>query len=243
MRLSGTTVRPAQAQPFFEEVPLVPPGFFLEENLGEDRECNPFPGESDLIGPAWARHRYQSLMARECARRGLIRLGYPPSAIPRLPRGVPSWPEGITGSLAHCTGYRAAIVGRTSDGRSAGIDAEPHCPLPQGVLELISSSAEQRLLGRLDKVVPEIHWDTLLFCVKEAVFKAWFPLTKIWLPMTQSTAWLGADGSFRVVIQLRQDQPRDSTLLAWNGRWTVRDNLVIAVTVRPPLMTLPQSRK
>lgn len=235
MRTSAKAVMDTLAESRRRGAPLVPPGFYVEEDLGEDRKCVPWPGESDMIGPAWARHRYQSLMARECARRGFLRLGHPPGPIPRLPLGGPDWPEGITGSLTHCEGYRAAIVGRTSDGRSAGIDAEPHRPLPHGVLDLISGDAEQRSLGRLSAVEPDICWDTLLFCVKEAVFKAWFPLTKIWLPMSQATAWLGPDGSFKVVIRLRQDQPEDLTLLTWNGRWTVRDGIVIAVTVRAPL--------
>lgn len=235
MRTSTTAVPAIRPGPRPGEDPLVPPGFCFEEEFGEDRECAPWPGESDLIGPAWARHRYQSVMARECARRGLIRLGHLPAPIPRLPRGGPGWPEGIVGSLTHCEGYRAAIVGRTSDGRSAGIDAEPHRPLPHGVVDLIASGAEQRLLGRLSAAVPDICWDTLLFCVKETVFKAWFPLTKTWLPMTQATAWLGTDGSFRVTIRLRQDQPGDLSLLTWNGRWTVRNGFVIAVTVRAPL--------
>ncbi|MHA7290693.1 4'-phosphopantetheinyl transferase family protein [Arthrobacter sp. MDT3-24] len=214
---------------------LIPAGFCLEEEFGEDRESTPWPGEADLVGPASARNRYQSVMARDCARRGLVRLGHSPASIPRLARGGPAWPDGIVGSLTHCAGYRAAMVGRTSSGRSAGIDAEPHRPLPHGVVELIASGGEQRLLGRLQSTEPDICWDTLLFCVKEAVFKAWFPLTGTWLPMTQATAWLGTDGSFTVSIRLRENQPGDLGLLAWKGRWAVRDGYLVAVTVRAPL--------
>lgn len=214
---------------------FLPPGFHLDEHVGEDKECTPWPGEADLIGPVWARNRYQSLLARECARRGLLRLGHLPVAIPRLPGGGPAWPEGIVGSITHCAGYRAALVGRTADGRSAGIDAEPHRPLPPGVMELISSAGEQRLTGRLHAAAPHIHWDTLLFCAKEAVYKAWFPLAGTWVPMTQTTAWLGTDGSFRVTIRLRENQPGDLSLLTWKGRWAVRDGIVVAATVRAPL--------
>lgn len=217
-----------------DQAQLLPAGFFLEEHVGEDSECVPWPGEAHLVGPAWARNRYQSIMARECARRALARLGHPPAAIARLPLGSPVWPDGIVGSLTHCEGYRAAIVGRAANGRSAGIDGEPHRPLPPGVIDLIAGAAEQRLIGRLHGAVPDIHWDTLLFCVKEAVYKAWFPLTNTWLPMTQASAWLGTDGSFRVSIRLRQNQPGDLSLLSWKGRWAVRNGFVIAVTVRAP---------
>ncbi|MDV2979891.1 MULTISPECIES: 4'-phosphopantetheinyl transferase family protein [Micrococcaceae] len=214
---------------------LVPQGFVVEEHRGQEEECAPWPGEDGLLGPGWAKNRYQSLMARECARRALIRLGQPPAAIPRTPNGAPSWPDGIIGSLTHCEGYRAAIVGRTVHGRSAGIDAEVHRPLPHGVLDLIAGVPEKQLLGRLQDGAPGVHWGTVLFCVKEAVYKAWFPLTRTWLPMTQASAWLGPDGTFRVSIRLRENQPGDLTLLSWKGRWTIRDGIVLAVAVRAPL--------
>lgn len=236
---------PAAAGPVSRTVPgpglragsdqLIPPGFYLEEDLGEDREVAPWPGEADLVGPVWARNRFQSVLARECARLGLARLGHEPVPLPRLPQGGPAWPAGSVGSLTHCAGYRAAIVGRTSAGRSAGIDAEPHRPLPPGVMELISSAGEQGLVGRLRAAAPHIHWDTLLFCAKEAVYKAWFPLARTWVPMTQATVWLGTEGSFRVTIRLRENQPGDLSLLTWKVQWTVRDGIIVAVTVRAPL--------
>ncbi|MEJ1193554.1 4'-phosphopantetheinyl transferase superfamily protein [Pseudarthrobacter sp. CCNWLW207] len=190
----------------------------MEEDLGEDREVAPWPGEADLVGPVWARNRFQAVLARECARLGPARLGHEPVPLPRLPQGGPAWPAGIVGSLTHCAGYRAAIVGRTSAGRSAGIDAEPRRPLPPGVMELISSAGEQGLVGRLRVAAPHIHWDTLLFCAKEAVYKAWFPLARTWVPMTQAAVWLGTEGSFRVAIRLRENQPGDLTLLSWKGQ-------------------------
>ena len=27
----------------------------------------------------------------------------------------------------------------------------------------------------------QLHWDRILFCAKEATYKAWFPLTERWL--------------------------------------------------------------
>ena len=34
---------------------------------------------------------------------------------------------------------------------------------------------------RLAAMPDELHWDRILFCAKEATYKAWFPLTRRWL--------------------------------------------------------------
>ena len=82
------------------------------------------------------------------------------------------------GSLTHCEGYRGAVVGRATAVRSVGIDAEPHGVLPDGVLDAISLPVERREIAAL----PDgLHWDRILFCAKEATYKAWFPLTQRWL--------------------------------------------------------------
>lgn len=63
-------------------------------------------------------------------------------------------------------------------GAILGIDAEPHAPLPDGVLDHTSIEAEREVLATRDT---ELHWDRLLFCAKEATYKAWFPITQRWL--------------------------------------------------------------
>ena len=63
--------------------------------------------------------------------------------------------------------------------RSVGIDAEPHDVLPDGVLDAISLPAERQRARR--RCPASLHWDRILFCAKEATYKAWFPLTHRWL--------------------------------------------------------------
>ncbi|TPQ20638.1 4'-phosphopantetheinyl transferase superfamily protein [Streptomyces sporangiiformans] len=79
--------------------------------------------------------------------------------------------------MTHCAGYRAEAAAHRSDLRTLGIDAEPHAPLPDGVLEFIALPEESSHVARLARHSPEVHWDRLLFCAKEAVCKAWFPAT------------------------------------------------------------------
>ena len=67
---------------------------------------------------------------------------------PVLPgeRGAPRWPAGVVGSMTHCAGYRAAALVRAADLASLGIDAEPHGPLPEGVLRRVALPAERERL-------------------------------------------------------------------------------------------------
>ena len=86
--------------------------------------------------------------------------------------------------MTHCAGYRAAAVARSGDLAAVGIDAEPHAPLPPDVLELVARPEERVELTALEEARPDLHWDRILFSAKEAVFKAWFPLTRRWLDFT-----------------------------------------------------------
>ncbi|MFD0027341.1 4'-phosphopantetheinyl transferase family protein [Streptomyces sp. NPDC055059] len=88
--------------------------------------------------------------------------------------------------MTHCPGYRAAAVASRTRLLSLGIDAEPHAPLPAGVLDLVADPVERAALARLARTHPGVHWDTLLFSAKESVFKAWFPLMGSWLDFTDA---------------------------------------------------------
>ena len=50
--------------------------------------------------------------------------------------------------------------------------------LPDGVLNAVSLPIERYEIGGLPG---GLHWDRILFCAKEATYKAWFPLTQRWL--------------------------------------------------------------
>ena len=110
-------------------------------------------------------HR-QSGSVRILARQLLEKLGLPDAELPRLPNGAPKWPDGVAGSLAHDRDVAVAAV-MPSDGASfIGIDVEPAEPLPPKVMETISTPGEQRRYG------PDVLESRVLFCAKEAVYKA-----------------------------------------------------------------------
>ncbi|MEV0387447.1 4'-phosphopantetheinyl transferase superfamily protein [Nonomuraea sp. NPDC050643] len=208
---------------------MLPPGVACAESTG-DEPIALFPEEEEAIRPAVAKRRREFTTVRACARRALDRLGHPPVPIVPGERGAPRWPAGVVGSMTHCEGYRGAAVARTSVMRTLGIDAEPHAPLPDGVLEVVSLPAERRHLEILAAVSPEVHWDRLLFSAKESVYKAWFPLTRRRLGFEDALITLAGEGVFWAVLRV---PPVDGAPVRFTGRWRVVRGLVMTAIAVP----------
>jgi 4'-phosphopantetheinyl transferase EntD len=187
-----------------------------------------FPEEQAVISKAVEKRRREFTTARSCARAALARLGQPPVAILPGERGSPVWPPGIVGSITHCAGYRAAAVGQAAEVLAIGVDAEPDAPLPDGVLGVISLAAERDRLRDLAQSAPGPHWDRMLFCAKESVYKAWFPLTGRWLGFEQAEITLDpAGGTFSARLLVPGPEVDGRELTAFAGRWLARDGLIL----------------
>ena len=191
------------------------------------------PEEEPLIARSVAKRRNEFITARHCARLAMERLGVPTAPILKGEKGEPQWPSGIVGSLTHTHGYRGAVVGRVSAVRSVGVDAEPHDVLPDKVLEAISLPVERREISVLPA---DLHWDRILFCAKEATYKAWFPLTGRWLGfedahITFEVDATGVAGGFvsRILIDPAARSGPPLTELA--GRWSVAGGLALTAIV------------
>ena len=115
--------------------------------------------EAALVAGASEKRRREFTGARVCARLALARAGFRPAPVLRGPTGAPRWPSGLVGSITHCDGYRAAAVARSDAFTAIGIDAEPHAPLPDGVLARVASESEQAALTRLATRAPEFCWE------------------------------------------------------------------------------------
>ena len=193
-------------------------------------ESTLFAIEAAVVEDAVAERRREFATVRYCARRALAKIGVP--AVPILPDedGAPLWPVGLVGSMTHCVGYRAAVVARCHELRGVGIDAEPHAAVPDAVLGLILRGDERARLPGLAEARPDVHWDRILFCAKEAVYKMWFPLTRRWLDFADVSATAHLDGSFRARIRVPGARAAGVDLEWCNGRWVVDRGLVVAVT-------------
>lgn len=167
---------------------------------------------------------------------GVGRAGISPAPLLPGPKREPRWPAGVAGSITHCEGYRAAAVARTTDLVTIGIDAEPHQPLPPGVLDAIALPSEIARLARLAAVDPSVCWDRLLFCAKEAVYKSWFPLARRWLDFHEAEIDIApATGTFTATLLVPGPLVGDAPLTGFDGRWLVdRGLLLAAITVPPP---------
>ena len=197
----------------------------------------PMAEEEPLVARSVAKRRTEFVTVRHCARLALAEIGIPPVPILKGDRGEPCWPEGVVGSLTHCDGYRGAVVARSETVRSIGIDAEPHDVLPEGVLDAISIAPERAAMTDL----PDgLHWDRILFCAKEATYKAWFPLTHRWLGFEDAHITFRADssadpatpaGTFSSQILIDPAAEHGPPLTVFSGRWAVVDGLALTAIV------------
>ncbi|MEZ2121090.1 MULTISPECIES: 4'-phosphopantetheinyl transferase [unclassified Corynebacterium] len=183
------------------------------------------PLEKALVSHALDVRKAEFGDARWCAHRALEQLGIDTGMpILRGERGMPLLPPTVSGSLTHTVGFRAAVIAPSLLVRSMGLDAEPIAALPEGVLESIARDGELPQLKKLtDEGVQSA--DLLLFCAKEATYKAWFPLTRRWLGFDQAEIDLRRDGTFVSYLLVR---PTPVPFIS--GRWAMRDGYVIATT-------------
>jgi 4'-phosphopantetheinyl transferase EntD len=210
------------------------PGTVVAVEAGDDvRAVVLFPEEEAMMARAVEKRRREFATGRDCARRALERLGVSAGPILAGNRGEPLWPAGVVGSIAHCRGYRGCAVARTADLATIGIDAEPHEPLPEDLVERVAGVEERSGLAELKRTEPEVAWDRLLFSAKEALYKAWYPLAERWLGFEDAVLTIDpAERTFSVRLLVPGPQLAGAEVRGFEGRWLVAEGLILtAVTV------------
>jgi 4'-phosphopantetheinyl transferase EntD len=187
-----------------------------------------------IAGAMEARYR-EFVTARACARQALTVLGLPGQAIPPGAAGEPCWPPGVVGSITHCAGYRGAVVARCAEVAAIGIDAEPNEPLPAGVLAAISTRQERARAGDSQPTRAAVCGDRLLWCAKEAVYKAWYPLARRRLDVGSVQVVFGVGRTFSA--RFREPGP------VFDGRWLLHDGLLLTVVTLSPVDPHPRARR
>ena len=143
--------------------------------------------------------RRASGAARIVARQLLTQLALPAAAVLRNVSGAPVWPQGVIGSLAHDDQIAVAIIGKTGGFSRVGIDIEPVEPLAQDAVDVVMTASEQRNIS--DAIERK-----LLFCAKEAVYKASHP----------------ADGEFLEYHDIEVDLPGRQAFARTGGVFELR---------------------
>jgi 4'-phosphopantetheinyl transferase EntD len=214
---------------------LLPPAASAAEAFDDDTPSPLFPAEEAIVAVAVDKRRREFATARRCAHEALAKLGISGTPVLSGSNREPLWPAGIVGSITHCQGYRAAVVARQQDLAGVGIDAEPHAALPSGVLEVIALPQEVRRLAGLSAADPDRCWDRLLFCAKESVYKAWFPLARRWLGFHEADIVIDPAGAtFRAALLVPGPRYGETTLGKFTGRFAVSNGLVLTAVVVPP---------
>jgi 4'-phosphopantetheinyl transferase EntD len=209
---------------------LVPWGVTVSETRGDRLDIELFPCERLSLGRAVEKRRREFITGRACAREALAHLGEPVVAIPSGPHGEPLWPGGIVGSITHCQGYRACVAARGGAVIALGIDAEPNVRLPDGVAEVVLHGRERELRDTRSLHPSDgepVDLPRLVFSAKEAVYKAWFPMTGQWLGFEDVEISIDQAGDgFRARLLVSGPIVGGSRLTAFRGRWTVEGDII-----------------
>jgi 4'-phosphopantetheinyl transferase EntD len=153
-------------------VAMAVPGIAVDHRLiAEGDEAALLADEMAAFAGSVTKVRRASGSARIVARQLMSRFGHiEPQAIRKSTGGMPVWPDGIVGSLAHDARVAVAAMAARRDFFSVGVDVEPAEPIDPDLLAMIATPAERAAAPA------EPTWGRLLFSIKEAVYKAVYPL-------------------------------------------------------------------
>jgi len=152
------------------------PGWALVADM-DPRLANPeaLPREERaIVATAVESRRREFAAGRILAGRLLQSLGFE-GPLKRMTDGTPAWPTGIVGSITHCATFAAAAVCRSEDCSGLGIDVDMRRPLPSDVAALVLTSDEAYWTASTETSADA---GLLVFCAKEAFYKAIYPLTR-----------------------------------------------------------------
>jgi 4'-phosphopantetheinyl transferase EntD len=194
------------------------------------------PDEEAYVKNAVAKRRREFTAGRNCARQALGQAGFSPSSIRVGDHREPLFPNGASGTITHTNYYCAAAVVRIGEIVSIGIDAEEAASLDPRYLEFICAQSERDLCNRLPSHIR--CWDRVLFCCKEAFYKAYFQLSRHYLDMREvSVAIDPFNESFSVKI-LKHDADIPVRTGQLKGAFACNQQMVRAAMSVPRLACL-----
>ncbi|KIN64469.1 Phosphopantetheinyl transferase PptA [Sulfitobacter noctilucicola] len=132
----------------------------------------PMGREARHLRRAFPVRKREFAAGRTAARQAMTALGRSPEPIPAHPDRAPHWPEGLSGSISHTGKLCAAVL--TTAPFHLGLDMEENADLEVGLLATICSDRE---LAHIDGPY-RLRLAKLIFCAKEAAYKAQYPITR-----------------------------------------------------------------
>jgi 4'-phosphopantetheinyl transferase EntD len=184
-----------------------------------------YPEESSAIENAVPKRRAEFAHGRHLARAALAALGAAPVAVQVGPDREPLWPGGFVGSITHTEGLVAAVVARTTHLGAVGIDAEAATALPTETRPLILLPSEYSA----DEIT-----ETLIFSAKESIYKAVFPLARLWIDFQEVEVSLDADPGTFTAVYTGPDERVSALVDLLAGRFLRNDDFVVTACYLGP---------
>jgi 4'-phosphopantetheinyl transferase EntD len=199
---------------------LAVPGLAIGHRLiSKDDELTLIHGEEASLPFTSLERLRASGAVRNVARELMKPMGFVDFPILRSSFGDPIWPAGVVGSMAHDTQIAVAAIGLQREVEAVGIDIENVVPLPPDMLDLICTPLE------IHAVSDYPLGTKLLFVIKEAVYKAAYPLDHKFLDFHE----IQVDHAGRIAMT--------STGRTFTLHWCVSSHILAVATVQKVSIT------
>lgn len=177
-----------------------------------DAQCSLWPAEMQAIQRAGSKRLAEFTAGRTYARMALRELGFRDEAIPVGANRQPLWDRTrVTGAISHTDHLCYALVAKVDDSAAIGFDLARNQSLAHDVRALIL--AGQMPPPAVDGIDPGL----LVLTMKEAFFKAYFPLTQCFLEPEHIRIDLDAERSTFVANLVSPDRPPLLDRRRWSG--------------------------
>lgn len=168
---------------------------------------------------------------RAAARAAMELLGHVPRPVLQGEDRAPIWPAGLKGSITHTDRDCAAVVTDAPEIAALGLDLEPMSALEPSLWPEICTMAEMHWLASLGPS-QRGHFAKLIFCAKEAVYKAQYQISRTMLDF--QSVELNIDlSAHRFGGRFRIDVPgfKEGTLI--HGRFAILSSSFCAAVELP----------
>lgn len=168
---------------------------------------------------------------RHCLRQTLLPFGFTGDILTGE-RGMPLLPDGITASVSHSMQLCGAVACSKDSFLSVGIDIETIGRVSKEMWYLLFTAREMAYLNTLQAAdVPEVT--TVFFSLKEAFYKLQYPITNVFLDMTDVEVE-AVDGRYYVrLLHQVHDSFRAGQLVA--GSLLLLNGQVLTYCTMPPM--------
>lgn len=204
---------------------MLPPGTALGQADPFAPATGLWPEEQAAMTRAIPNRQREFAAGRRAARAAMAALGLPPAPIPHGPDRAPVWPEGLTGTISHGAGLCFAVVARKRDLAGLGLDLESAIPLADDLMETICIRQE-----RAHHTAPLAT--RLIFCAKEATYKAQYARSRALLEFHDLAVTLTADATGFTATLTRHCSPFPQGT-AFSGHLVIAEGLIAALVTVP----------